>query len=150
MHFETIIGLEVHVELKTDSKMFSPSPAHFGAEPNSNTNVIDLAYPGVLPVVNKRAVDWAMRASMALNMDIATNSKFDRKNYFYPDNPKAYQISQFDEPIGENGYIDIEVDGGINDSTSKYCVERGATMLVTGSYFFKQDDYAKVTNALKG
>ena len=62
--------------------MFSPSPAHFGAEPNSNTNVIDLAYPGVLPVVNRRAVDWAMRASMALNMDIATNSKFDRKNYF--------------------------------------------------------------------
>ena len=59
--------------------MFSPSPAHFGAEPNSNTNVIDLGYPGVLPVVNKRAVDWAMRASMALNMDIATNSKFDRK-----------------------------------------------------------------------
>ena len=90
--------------------MFSPSPAHFGAEPNSNTNVIDLAYPGVLPVVNRRAVDWAMRASMALNMDIATNSKFDRKNY-YPDNPKAYQISQFDQPIGENGYIDIEVDG---------------------------------------
>lgn len=82
MHFETVIGLEVHVELKTDSKMFSPSPAHFGAEPNSNTNVIDLAYPGVLPVVNRRAVDWAMRASMALNMDIATNSKFDRKNYF--------------------------------------------------------------------
>ncbi|HDC8049856.1 TPA: Asp-tRNA(Asn)/Glu-tRNA(Gln) amidotransferase subunit GatB [Staphylococcus aureus] len=111
MHFETVIGLEVHVELKTDSKMFSPSPAHFGAEPNSNTNVIDLAYPGVLPVVNKRAVDWAMRAAMALNMEIATESKFDRKNYFYPDNPKAYQISQFDQPIGENGYIDIEVDG---------------------------------------
>lgn len=62
--------------------MFSPSPAHFGAEPNSNTNVIDLAYPGVLPVVNRRAVDWAMRASMALNMDIATNSKFDRKTIF--------------------------------------------------------------------
>lgn len=79
MHFETVIGLEVHVELKTDSKMFSPSPAHFGAEPNSNTNVIDLAYPGVLPVVNKRAVDWAMRAAMALNMEIATESKFDRK-----------------------------------------------------------------------
>ena len=111
MHFETVIGLEVHVELKTESKMFSPAPAHFGAEPNSNTNVIDLAYPGVLPVVNKRAVDWAMRAAMALNMDIATESKFDRKNYFYPDNPKAYQISQFDQPIGENGYIDIEVDG---------------------------------------
>ncbi|MGK0553955.1 Asp-tRNA(Asn)/Glu-tRNA(Gln) amidotransferase subunit GatB [Macrococcus capreoli] len=111
MHFETVIGLEVHVELKTESKMFSASPAHFGAEPNTNVSVIDLGYPGVLPVVNKTAVDWAMRAAMALNMDIRTSTKFDRKNYFYPDNPKAYQISQFDEPIGENGYIDIEVNG---------------------------------------
>ncbi|MGL6146279.1 MAG: Asp-tRNA(Asn)/Glu-tRNA(Gln) amidotransferase subunit GatB [Macrococcoides caseolyticum] len=111
MHFETVIGLEVHVELKTESKMFSASPAHFGAEPNTNVNVVDLGYPGVLPVVNKTAVDWAMRAAMALNMDIRTETKFDRKNYFYPDNPKAYQISQFDEPSGENGYIDIEVNG---------------------------------------
>lgn len=111
MHFETVIGLEVHVELKTESKMFSASPAHFGAEPNTNVNVVDLGYPGVLPVVNKTAVDWAMRAAMALNMDIRTETKFDRKNYFYPDNPKAYQISQFDGPIGENGYIDIEVNG---------------------------------------
>ncbi|KUP09250.1 glutamyl-tRNA amidotransferase [Bacillus coahuilensis m2-6] len=111
MNFETIIGLEVHVELKTDSKMFSPSPNHFGSEPNTNTNVIDLGYPGVLPVVNKRAVDFGMKAAMALNMDIATDTKFDRKNYFYPDNPKAYQISQFDQPIGENGWIEIEVEG---------------------------------------
>ena len=111
MHFETVIGLEVHVELKTDSKIFSPSPAHFGAEPNTNTNVIDLGYPGVLPVVNKRAVEWGMKAAMALNMAVARESKFDRKNYFYPDNPKAYQISQFDQPIGENGWIDIEVNG---------------------------------------
>ena len=111
MHFETVIGLEVHVELKTDSKIFSPSPAHFGAEPNTNTNVIDLGYPGVLPVVNKRAVEWGMKAAIALNMTVARESKFDRKNYFYPDNPKAYQISQFDQPIGENGWIDIEVNG---------------------------------------
>ena len=111
MHFETVIGLEVHVELKTDSKIFSPSPAHFGAEPNTNTNVIDLGYPGVLPVVNKRAVEWGMKAAMVLNMTVARESKFDRKNYFYPDNPKAYQISQFDQPIGENGWIDIEVNG---------------------------------------
>jgi len=111
MHFETVIGLEVHVELKTDSKIFSPSPAHFGAEPNTNTNVIDLGYPGVLPIVNKRAVEWGMKAAMALNMTVACESKFDRKNYFYPDNPKAYQISQFDQPIGENGWIDIEVNG---------------------------------------
>ena len=79
MHFETVIGLEVHVELKQTQKCSLHHQRHFGAEPNSNTNVIDLAYPGVLPVVNRRAVDWAMRASMALNMDIATNSKFDRK-----------------------------------------------------------------------
>jgi aspartyl-tRNA(Asn)/glutamyl-tRNA(Gln) amidotransferase subunit B len=111
MNFETIIGLEVHVELKTDSKMFSPAPNHFGAEPNTNTNVIDLGYPGVLPVVNKRAIDFGMKAAMALNCEIATDTKFDRKNYFYPDNPKAYQISQFDQPIGENGWIEIEVDG---------------------------------------
>ena len=111
MNFETVIGLEVHVELKTESKIFSASPNHFGAEPNSNTSVIDLGYPGVLPVVNKKAVEYAMKAAMALNCEVATHTKFDRKNYFYPDNPKAYQISQFDQPIGENGYIDIEVNG---------------------------------------
>ncbi|MRH44576.1 Asp-tRNA(Asn)/Glu-tRNA(Gln) amidotransferase subunit GatB [Aquibacillus halophilus] len=111
MNFETIIGLEVHVELKTDSKIFSPSFNHFGAEPNSNVNPIDLGYPGVLPVLNEEAVNFAMKAAMALNCEIATDTKFDRKNYFYPDNPKAYQISQFDQPIGEHGWIEIEVQG---------------------------------------
>lgn len=111
MNFETVIGLEVHVELKTESKMFSPSPAHFGAEPNTNTNVIDWGYPGVLPVINEQAVEFAMKAAMALNCEISTDTKFDRKNYFYPDNPKAYQISQFDKPIGHDGWIDIEVEG---------------------------------------
>ncbi|CEG25414.1 Asp-tRNA(Asn)/Glu-tRNA(Gln) amidotransferase subunit GatB [Bacillus sp. B-jedd] len=111
MNFETVIGLEVHVELKTESKIFSTSPNHFGAEPNSNTSVIDLGYPGVLPVLNKKAVEYAIKAAMALNCEIAPVTKFDRKNYFYPDNPKAYQISQFDKPIGENGWIDIEVNG---------------------------------------
>lgn len=111
MEFETVIGLEVHVELKTESKIFSASPNHFGSAPNTNTTVVDLGYPGVLPVLNKKAVDYGIKASMALNCQIATETKFDRKNYFYPDNPKAYQISQFDKPIGEHGYIDIEVDG---------------------------------------
>ncbi|GKU84499.1 Asp-tRNA(Asn)/Glu-tRNA(Gln) amidotransferase subunit GatB [Niallia sp. NCCP-28] len=111
MEFETVIGLEVHVELKTKSKIFSSSPNHFGADPNTNTTVVDLGYPGVLPVLNRKVVDYAMKASMALNCEIATDTKFDRKNYFYPDNPKAYQISQFDKPIGENGWIEIEVDG---------------------------------------
>ena len=111
MNFETVIGLEVHVELKTDSKMFSPAPAHFGAEPNTNTNVIDWGYPGVLPVINKGAIEFGMKAAMALNCEISQDTKFDRKNYFYPDNPKAYQISQFDQPIGHDGWIEIEVDG---------------------------------------
>ncbi|MBT2731152.1 Asp-tRNA(Asn)/Glu-tRNA(Gln) amidotransferase subunit GatB [Carnobacterium sp. ISL-102] len=111
MNFETVIGLEVHVELKTDSKMFSPAPAHFGAEPNTNTNVIDWGYPGVLPVINKGAIEFGMKAALALNCEIAEDTKFDRKNYFYPDNPKAYQISQFDQPIGYNGWIEIEVEG---------------------------------------
>lgn len=111
MEFETVIGLEVHVELKTQSKIFSASPNHFGASPNTNTTVVDLGYPGVLPVLNKKAVEYGMKASMALNCEIATETKFDRKNYFYPDNPKAYQISQFDKPIGEHGWIEIEVDG---------------------------------------
>jgi aspartyl-tRNA(Asn)/glutamyl-tRNA(Gln) amidotransferase subunit B len=111
MNFETIIGLEVHVELKTKSKIFSPSLNAFGDEPNENVNPVDLAYPGTLPVLNEEAVNYAMKAAMALNCDIATHTKFDRKNYFYPDNPKAYQISQFDQPIGENGWIDIEVGG---------------------------------------
>ncbi|CAM3996612.1 Asp-tRNA(Asn)/Glu-tRNA(Gln) amidotransferase subunit GatB [Mesobacillus zeae] len=111
MNYETVIGLEVHVELKTNSKIFSASPNHFGAEPNSNTSVIDLGYPGVLPVVNEKAVDYAMKACLALNCEVASHTKFDRKNYFYPDNPKAYQISQFDKPIGEHGWIEIEVDG---------------------------------------
>ncbi|KAB2331176.1 Asp-tRNA(Asn)/Glu-tRNA(Gln) amidotransferase subunit GatB [Cytobacillus depressus] len=111
MEFGTVIGLEVHVELKTDSKIFSASPNHFGAEPNTNTTVVDLGYPGVLPVLNKKVVEFGMKAAMALNCEIAPVTTFDRKNYFYPDNPKAYQISQLDKPIGEHGWIDIEVDG---------------------------------------
>lgn len=111
MNFETVIGLEVHIELKTNAKIFSPAPAHFGAEPNSNTNVIDWGYPGVLPVMNRAALAFGMKAALALNCKIATETHFDRKNYFYPDNPKAYQISQFDQPIGYDGWLEIEVDG---------------------------------------
>ncbi|HET7628207.1 MAG TPA: Asp-tRNA(Asn)/Glu-tRNA(Gln) amidotransferase subunit GatB [Bacillales bacterium] len=110
-NFETIIGLEVHVELKTESKIFCGCSTEFGAPPNTHTCPICLGHPGVLPVMNRQAVDFAMRAAMALNCEIATDTKFDRKNYFYPDNPKAYQISQFDKPIGENGFIEIEVGG---------------------------------------
>ncbi|GAA3022319.1 Asp-tRNA(Asn)/Glu-tRNA(Gln) amidotransferase subunit GatB [Tetragenococcus solitarius] len=111
MNFETVIGLEVHVELKTNTKIFSPAPAHFGAEPNSNTNVIDWGYPGVLPVMNKAALEYGMKAALALNCNISQQTHFDRKNYFYPDNPKAYQISQLDDPIGYDGWIEIDVEG---------------------------------------
>lgn len=113
MNFETIIGLEVHVELKTNSKIFSSSPAHFGAEPNSNTNEKDWAYPGALPVLNKGAIEYGMRAALALNCTVPERMSFDRKSYFYPDNPSAYQITQDVEPVGSNGYVDIEVNGEI-------------------------------------
>ncbi|MEX2461617.1 MAG: Asp-tRNA(Asn)/Glu-tRNA(Gln) amidotransferase subunit GatB [Paenibacillaceae bacterium] len=109
--YETVIGLEVHVELHTHSKIFCGCPTTFGAPPNSHTCPVCLGHPGVLPVLNKQAVEFAMKAAMALNCQIATESKFDRKNYFYPDSPKAYQISQYDKPIGEHGWIEIEVDG---------------------------------------
>lgn len=109
--YETVIGLEVHVELHTKSKIFCGCSTSFGAPPNTHTCPICLGHPGVLPVLNKQAVDYAMKAAMALNCQIASLSKFDRKNYFYPDLPKAYQISQFDKPVGEHGWIDIEVNG---------------------------------------
>ncbi|EHS55701.1 Asp-tRNA(Asn)/Glu-tRNA(Gln) amidotransferase subunit GatB [Paenibacillus sp. Aloe-11] len=109
--YETVIGLEVHVELHTKSKIFCGCSTSFGAPPNSHTCPVCLGHPGVLPVLNRQAVDYAMKAAMALNCTIADVSKFDRKNYFYPDSPKAYQISQYDQPIGENGWIDIEVNG---------------------------------------
>ncbi|QBK13282.1 Asp-tRNA(Asn)/Glu-tRNA(Gln) amidotransferase subunit GatB [Thermoactinomyces vulgaris] len=109
--YETVIGLEVHVELSTKSKIFCGCSTEFGAPPNTNTCPVCLGHPGVLPVLNKQAVNFAMKAAMALNCEISEYSKFDRKNYFYPDSPKAYQISQYDQPIGQNGWIEIEVDG---------------------------------------
>lgn len=110
-NFETVIGLEVHVELKTKTKAFCGCANEFGAPPNTHTCPICLGHPGVLPILNREAVDYAIKAALALNCEISRETKFDRKNYFYPDNPKAYQISQFDQPIGRNGYIEIEVDG---------------------------------------
>jgi aspartyl-tRNA(Asn)/glutamyl-tRNA(Gln) amidotransferase subunit B len=109
--YETVIGLEVHVELHTKSKIFCGCATSFGAPPNTHTCPVCLGHPGVLPVLNRQAVEYAMKAAMALNCEVATDTKFDRKNYFYPDSPKAYQISQYDKPVGQNGYIDIEVNG---------------------------------------
>ncbi|NIK80498.1 aspartyl-tRNA(Asn)/glutamyl-tRNA(Gln) amidotransferase subunit B [Paenibacillus castaneae] len=109
--YETVVGLEVHVELHTNSKIFCGCSTAFGAPPNTHTCPVCLGHPGVLPVLNRQAVEYAMKAAMAINCQIADISKFDRKNYFYPDSPKAYQISQFDQPIGEHGWVDIEVNG---------------------------------------
>ncbi len=109
--YEAVIGLEVHVELKTRSKIFCDCTTEFGGDPNTHICPACLGLPGTLPVVNKKVVEYAIRAALALNCRIAESSKFDRKNYYYPDLSKNYQISQNDLPIARNGHLDIEVDG---------------------------------------
>ncbi len=111
MDYETIIGLEVHVELATASKVFCSCPVEFGAEPNTRVCPVCLGLPGTLPVLNKRAVEFAVRAALALNCEVHPTSQFARKNYFYPDMPKNYQISQYDRPLATGGYVEFEVDG---------------------------------------
>ncbi|MCL5780169.1 MAG: Asp-tRNA(Asn)/Glu-tRNA(Gln) amidotransferase subunit GatB [Firmicutes bacterium] len=111
--YETVIGIEVHVELKTNTKIFCNSTTEFGGDPNHHTCPVCLGLPGTLPALNKKVVEYAVRAGLALNCQIANFSKFDRKNYYYPDLPKNYQISQYDLPIAEHGYLDIEVDNQI-------------------------------------
>ena len=111
MQFEAVIGLEVHAQLKTKTKIFCSCPASFGAPPNTHTCPVCLGMPGVLPVLNKKVVEYAMLMGIATNCAIAGNSRFARKNYFYPDLPKGYQISQYELPIAQNGHIDIETNG---------------------------------------
>lgn len=113
MGYELVIGIEVHAQLKTATKLFSPASNDFGADPNTNITPICLGLPGALPVLNKKAVELAVRAGLSLNCTIKHRSVFSRKNYFYADLPKGYQISQFDLPICEDGYLDIDVDGEI-------------------------------------
>jgi aspartyl-tRNA(Asn)/glutamyl-tRNA(Gln) amidotransferase subunit B len=107
--YEAIIGLETHCQLNTKTKIFSPISTEFGAVPNTNISPICLGYPGVLPVLNEKVLEYAVKAGLALNCQIAPYSKFDRKQYFYPDLPKNYQISQFDLPIAEHGWLEIEL-----------------------------------------
>lgn len=109
--YEVVIGLEVHVELKTKTKIFCGCPTTFGGEPNTHVCPVCLGLPGTLPVLNEKVLEYAVKTGLALNCHIAEYSKFDRKNYFYPDMTKAFQTSQFDLPIAEHGYIDIEVAG---------------------------------------
>jgi aspartyl-tRNA(Asn)/glutamyl-tRNA(Gln) amidotransferase subunit B len=103
-----VIGLEVHVQLKTDTKLFCRCPNEFGDQPNENTCPVCMGLPGSLPVLNETAVEFAVRAAKTLNCSVASQSKFDRKNYYYPDLPKAYQISQYDEPVAESGELTVE------------------------------------------
>ncbi|MBZ4217993.1 Asp-tRNA(Asn)/Glu-tRNA(Gln) amidotransferase subunit GatB [Mycoplasma tauri] len=111
-NFEVVIGIEIHLELNTVTKMFSPALNDFYAKPNTTINQIDLAYPGTLPLVNKKAVIYGVKLAKALNMTIDQEMHFDRKNYFYPDLPKGFQITQFYRPIGSNGYLEIDTENG--------------------------------------
>ena len=111
MKYETVVGLEVHTELKTKSKIFCGCTTEFGGAPNTHVCPICLGLPGVLPVINKKVVDYAIKVGLALHCDILQFNKFDRKQYYYPDLPKNFQTSQYDLPICLNGYLDIEVDG---------------------------------------
>lgn len=110
--YEIVIGLEVHAELSTKTKIFCSCPTEFGGEPNTHTCPVCMAMPGALPVLNEKVVEYAVKAGLATNCEIEKNSKNDRKNYFYPDLPKSYQISQFDMPLCKNGYVEIEGENG--------------------------------------
>lgn len=137
--YEVVIGLEVHAQLKTKSKIFAPDGTEFGQEPNSQTSPITLGMPGVLPVLNREVVNMGILTGLALNCEIPERCKFDRKQYFYPDLPKGYQISQYDEPICINGYIDIKgkrigiTRAHLEEDAGKL-VHAGATGLAGSSY----------------
>ncbi|MCX5737284.1 MAG: Asp-tRNA(Asn)/Glu-tRNA(Gln) amidotransferase subunit GatB [Proteobacteria bacterium] len=109
--YEVVIGLEVHVHLRTDSKLFSPAPVRYGDPPNHDTHPIDLGMPGVLPVLNRRVVELGVRAALATHCKVHPCSVFARKNYFYPDLPKGYQISQYEDPLATGGWLEVEVSG---------------------------------------
>lgn len=142
MRYETIIGLEVHVELSTSSKAFCSCKNEFGGEVNTNCCPICLGYPGALPVLNKKVVEYAVKAGLALNCEISLYSKTDRKNYFYPDLPKAYQISQYDMPICKNGFIEIKIDGEKKRiGITRVHIEEDAGKLIHGA---TDEDYSLV------
>ncbi|MEW5725570.1 MAG: Asp-tRNA(Asn)/Glu-tRNA(Gln) amidotransferase subunit GatB, partial [Thermodesulfobacteriota bacterium] len=113
MHYEPVIGLEVHAQLLTESKIFCACSTAFGAPPNTHTCPVCLGLPGVLPVLNRKVVECALKMALATNCRLARHSVFARKNYFYPDLPKGYQISMFEQPLAQDGWVEIETDGGV-------------------------------------
>ena len=136
MQYETVIGLEVHVHLKTETKAFCGCSTEFGNEPNSQTCPVCLGFPGSLPVLNEKALEYAVKVALALNCSVQEFIKFDRKNYFYPDLPKNYQISQYDMPIGLDGSLDIDI-----DKTNKtICIKRVHLEEDAGKLIHKQDE----------
>src|SRR6478672_10903355 len=112
MDWETVIGLEIHAQLATRSKIFSSAATAYGAAPNTQANLVDLGYPGVLPVLNREAVRMAVKFGLAVGASVARRSVFARKNYFYPDLPKGYQISQYEQPIVQGGALTIQTPSG--------------------------------------
>jgi len=120
MDYQTVIGLEVHLQLKTQTKAFCGCSTEFGQEPNSQVCPVCLGFPGSLPVLNKAALDYAIKVALALNCQVQEYTKFDRKNYFYPDLPKNYQISQYDLPLSKNGFLDID----LNSQTKRIAIRR--------------------------
>ena len=144
MAWETVVGIEVHVELNTESKVFCGCRTEFGAPPNTQVCPVCLGMPGVLPVLNRKAVEYCMKAGLALNCTVSGRTKFDRKNYFYPDLPKAYQISQYDMPIGRNGWLDIEVDGQVK----RIGIRRVHLEEETGKLVHAGDDITSATSSM--
>lgn len=142
--FDPVIGLEVHVELGTDSKMFDGAPNAFGGEPNTYVTPVSVGLPGSLPVVNETAVEYAIKIGLALNCSIAETCRFARKNYFYPDLCKAYQISQSDEPIAFEGYLDIPLEDG---STYRFPIERAHMEEDAGKNTHIGGDDGRIQNA---
>ncbi|HXX80380.1 MAG TPA: hypothetical protein VEI46_02465 [Thermodesulfovibrionales bacterium] len=111
MQYEAVIGLEVHAQMLTESKIFCGCSTRFGSEPNTQTCPVCIGMPGVLPVLNRKALEFAIKTGLAMNCRISPYSRFARKNYFYPDLPKGYQISQYELPICEHGFLEILVEG---------------------------------------
>ena len=118
--WETVIGLEIHAQLSTKSKIFSGASTNYGADPNTQACAVDLGLPGVLPVINEEAIQMAIKFGLAINAKIPKTSVFARKNYFYPDLPKGYQISQFELPIVSNGHIEIETENKKKQNHQNY------------------------------